>query len=105
MEAQWKTLMVSTASYANVSTRDVYGNRTAGTPVSFKCHIKTARVEQGTAEGSIVNFAGTLYMDGVYDVQKNAVLLLPDGTSPKIKDIQTFYDEKGSHHTTISFEG
>jgi hypothetical protein len=99
----WANLMGSTATYANVSSRDVYGARTGGSTVTFKCHIKTSRVEQANPDGSVIHYSGTLYMDGVYDVQKNAILTLPDGTQPKIKDVKTFYDEKGYNH--IGFLG
>jgi hypothetical protein len=101
----WLDLMGSTATYANVSSRDVYGKRTSSTPVTFNCHIKTMRIETANPDSSVVSLAGTLYMDGVYDVQKNAILTLPDGYQPKIKDVFTFYDEAGPHHTTIDFEG
>ena len=97
--------MPSTATFQNVTSRNVYGTRTAGSTVTFKCHIKTTRVEQSNPDGSVVSLAGTLYMDGVYSVQKNAILTLPDGSQPKIKDVQTFYDQTGPHHTTINFEG
>lgn len=105
MESQWLDLMPSTASYQNVASRDVYGARTGGAVVSFKCHIKLNRREAYDAEGNVVTFGGTVIMDGVYDVQKNAILSLPDGTHPKILNVQTFYDENGPHHTTIDFEG
>ena len=101
----WASLMGSTATYANVLSRDVYGNRTASTPVTFKCHIKTLRLENASSDTAVVSLAGTIYMDGVYDVQKNAILTLPDGYQPKIKNVATFYDENGPHHTTIEFEG
>lgn len=105
MEKMWKALMVTAASYQNVASRDVYGTRTGGTTVSFYCHIKYNRREAYTPEGNLVTYGGTIYMDGVYDIQKNAILNLPDGTHPKIISIQTFFDETGAHHTTVDFEG
>lgn len=105
MEAEWKNLMITSASYKNVSSRDVYGNRTGGTQVNFLCHIKRNRSESYSGEGVVVTFGGSVIMDDVYDVQKGAILTLPDGTHPKILSVQTFYDEVGPHHTTIDFEG
>jgi len=105
MPFEWASLMPSTATFQNVASRDVYGNRTAGSTVTFKCHIKTNRLEQSAPDGVVVSLSGTIYMDGVYAVQKNAILTLPDGSQPKIKGVQTFYDEVGPHHTTIDFEG
>jgi len=105
MEAIWKELMVTSASYEDVTSRNVYGARTGGTAVSFKCHIKFDRREAYTSDGQLVTFGGTVYMDGIYNVSKGAILNLPDGTHPKILNVQTFYDEVGPHHTTIDFEG
>jgi hypothetical protein len=105
IDSQLKDLMITSASYQNVSSRDVYGTKTGGTAVTFKCHIKYNRRETLMPDGSMVVFGGTVYMDGVYDVQKGAILNLPDGTHPKILTVQTFYDEIGSNHTTIDFEG
>ena len=105
MESQWMGLMPTSASYQNVVSRDVYGSKTGGAVVPFKCHIKYDRRETYDAEGNVVVYGGMIYMDKVYDVQKNAILNLPDGTHPKILTVATFYDEVGPHHTTISFEG
>jgi hypothetical protein len=99
------SLMATTATYQNVASRDVYGSRNGGTVVTFKCHIKLNRREAYTPEGNTISYGGTIYMDNVYDVQKNAILNMPDGTHPKILNVQTFYDEVGAHHTTIDFEG
>ena len=97
--------MPTTATYQNVSSTDIYGKRTGGTVVTFKCHIKTNRIENHTAEDRVVSISGTVYMDDVYDVQKSAILTLADGSKPKITNVLTSYDEVGPHHTTIDFEG
>jgi hypothetical protein len=105
MEAMLKELMITTATYQNVTSRDVYGTRTGGSAVTFKCHIKYNRRETYMPDGTMVVFGGTVIMDDVYNVTKGAILNLPDGTKPKILSVQTFYDEVGPHHTTIDFEG
>lgn len=97
--------MVSTATFQNVASRDVYGKRTGGAVVSFKCHVKYNRRENYDAEGHLVVLGGTVIMDDVYNVGKAAILTLPDGSTPKIITVQTFFDEVGPHHTTIDFEG
>ena len=105
IEAEWTALMPTTATYQNVTSRDVYGTRTGGTAVTFKCHIKYSRREVYMPDGQMVTLGGTIYMDDVYDVAKGAILNLPDGSHPKIATVQTFYSETGPHHTTIDFEG
>jgi hypothetical protein len=105
VNSEWLSLMPSTATYQNITSNNVYGGRIAGTVVSFKCHIKTNRIENTGKDGVLISLSGTVYMDDVYDVQKTALLTLPDGSQPKITNVQTFYDEIGPHHTTIDFEG
>jgi len=97
--------MVSTATYQNVASKDIYGKRTGGATVSVKCHVKYNRREVYTPEGNIVILGGSVIMDDVYDIQKNAILTLPNGDKPKIVSVQTFFDEVGPHHTTVDFEG
>ena len=101
----FRDLMPTTATYSNVASRDVYGNRTAGTAVSFKCHLSLTRKETQDADGTVISVAGTLQMDGVYDIQKGAILTLPDGSTPKITAVHTYYDEEGPNHTSVEFEG
>lgn len=105
MESFWDNLMVSTASYQNVVSKDIYGKKTGGTATTFKCHVKYNRREMYTPEGNMVLLGGSVIMDGVYDIQKNAILTLPNGSTPKIINVQTFFDEIGPHHTTVEFEG
>ena len=105
INAQWLQLMPSVATYANVASRDVYGTRTAGSTVSFHCHISLKRLENQVEEGNTVAIAGTIIMDDVYDIQKGAILTLPDGSTPRVKAVSTFFDEVGPHHTTVECEG
>lgn len=102
---QWLDLMPTTATFANPSGFDVYGKPTAGTAVSFKCHISRNQKQVFTADGVAVLQGGTVQMDGVYDVEEEAILTLPDGSTPKILAVKTFFDENGAHHTSLDFEG
>lgn len=105
IEQTFIELMSSTATFQNVSSLDIYGKRTGGPVVTFRCHIKTNRIESHTPEDKVVSIAGTVYMDDVYDITKNAILTLPDGSKPKITNVLTSFNEFGPHHTTIDFEG
>jgi hypothetical protein len=101
MELQWAEVMTQTATYQNVSSLDVYGNRSLGSTVSFYCHISKSRREVFNKEGIKVITSASVYMDGVYDVQAGAKIVLPDGSSPPIVDVMVSYDEHGPHHTTL----
>lgn len=102
---QFVDLMPTTATFANPSGYDVYGAPTAGTVVSFKCHISRNQKQVFTPTGVAVLQGGTIQMDDVYDIDEEAILTLPDGSQPKILSVKTFFDENGEHHTSLDFEG
>jgi hypothetical protein len=101
----WLDLMPTTATFANPSGFDVYGKPSLGTVVSFKCHISRNQRQSFTPEGVLVLQGGSIQMDAVYQVDQKAVLTLPDGSTPKILSVKTFFDENGAHHTSLDFEG
>ena len=103
--AQWLDMMPTTATYANPSGLDVYGKPTAGTVVTFKCHISRNQRQVFSPDGVVVLEGGTIQMDDVYDINEQAILTLPDGSTPKILSVRTYYDENGAHHTSVDFEG
>lgn len=102
---QWRDLMPTTATFANPTGYNVHGKPTAGTAVSFKCHISRNQRQVFTPEGVAVLQGGSIQMDDIYDIREEAILTLPDGSTPKILGIKTFFDEKGAHHTSLDFEG
>lgn len=102
---QFLDLMPTTATFANPTGYDLYGKPTAGTAVSFKCHISQNVKQVFTPDGVAILQGGTIQMDDVYDIQEEAILTLPDGSTPKILSIKTYYDESGAHHTSVDYEG
>jgi len=102
---QWLDLMPTVATFANPTGYDVYGKPSAGTAISFKCHISRNQRQVFGPEGVTILQGGTLQMDGVYDIDEEAILTLPDGSKPKILAVKTFFDENGAHHTSVDFEG
>ena len=101
----WLDLMPTTATYANPTGYDVYGKPTAGVAVPFRCHISRNQRQVFSPEGVAILQGGTIQMNGIYDIAEEAILTLPDGSTPKILSIKTFFDENGAHHTSIDFEG
>lgn len=101
METLWLELMTQTATYQNVASLDVYGNRTLGSTVTFKCHVSSKRREVFNSAGIKVISSGTVIMDGVYAVQAGAKIVMPNGSTPPIIDVSLSYDEHGAHHTTL----
>lgn len=101
----WLDLMPTTATYANPTGYDVYGKPSAGTAVTFRCHISRNQKQVFTPDGVTILQGGTIQMDGIYDIGEEAILTLPDGSTPKILSVKTFFDENGPHHTSVDFEG
>ena len=98
-------LMPTEATYQNSTGYDIYGKPTAGDVVNFKCHISRTESSRYSADGLTVVEVATIQMDGLYDITKEALLTLPDGSTPKITAVKTFFDETGAHHTTVEVEG
>lgn len=100
-----KDLMITSGSFQNVASRDVFGKRTGGTPVPFKCHLTLNREDRYSQEdsGSTV-FSGSIIMDNVYNMQKGAIISI-EGQTVKAVRVTTYFDEIGANHTSVEFSG
>lgn len=98
-------LMPTEATFQNQTGYDKFGKPTAGDVVNFKCHISRTESSRYTPDGLTVVEIATIQMDDVYDITKEALVTLPDGSTPKITAVKTFFDELGAHHTTLEVEG
>lgn len=100
-----KDLMITSGSFQNVASRDVYGKRTGGAAVAFQCHLTLNREDRYSQEDSgTAVFSGNIIMDDVYAINKGAIISI-EGQSVKATRVTTFYDEVGSHHTSVEFSG
>lgn len=99
-----KDLMITSGNYQNVSSRDVFGKRIGGAVVPFNCHLTLIRTDNYGAEDVRAVPSGTMIMNGVYDIQKDAIINIQGLTVKAIK-VTTFFDEFSSHHTTVEFSG
>ena len=105
LEQALKDLMTIDGTYANVTSLDVYGQKTVGTPVSFKCRVTINRNENYTPEESgTISYTATIIMDGVYGVLKNARITI-NGEEFWATRVTTYSDERGNHHTSIEAIG
>jgi hypothetical protein len=100
-----KDLMITSGSFQNVSSRNVYAKRTGGASVPFKCHLTLNREDRYSQEDSgTAVFSGNIIMDDVYAINKGAIISI-EGQSVKATRVTTYYDEFGSHHTSVEFSG
>lgn len=100
-----KDLMITAGTFRNVTSRDVYGKRTGGTAVAFLCHLTLNREDRYSAEDSgAVVFSGNIIMNGVYAINKGAIIDIV-GQSVKATRVTTFFDDVAEHHTSVEFSG
>lgn len=100
-----KDLMITSGTFRNVASRDVYGKRTGGAAVSFQCHLTLNREDRYSQEDSgAVVFSGNIIMNGVYAINKGAIIDI-EGQSVKATRVTTYFDEVGSNHTSVEFSG
>lgn len=100
-----KDLMITPGTFRNVASRDVYGKRIGGAAVAFQCHLTLNREEKYSAEDSgAVVFSGSIIMNGVYAINKGAIIEIVDRLV-KATRVTTFFDEVGEHHTSVEFSG
>jgi hypothetical protein len=100
-----KDLMITSGSFQNVASRDVYGKRTGAASVSFKCHLTLNREDRYSQEDSgTAVFSGNIIMDDVYTINKGAIISIA-GELVKATRVTTYFDEVGSHHTSVEFSG
>jgi hypothetical protein len=98
-----KALMITSGSFMNVASRDVYGKRVGGSPVTFKCHLTLNKNDSYESETTRQTVSGVMIMDGVYNIQKNAIITV-EGVEFKPLKITTFYDEVGANHTSVELD-
>jgi len=98
-------LMITSGTFQNVTSRDVYGKRIAGEAVTFKCHLTLSREDRYSQEASgTVVYSGNIIMNGVYAIQKGAIITI-EGETVKATRVTTYFDELGSNHTSVEFSG
>jgi hypothetical protein len=103
LDQELKDLMITSGSFQNVTSRDVYGKRTGGAVVPFKCHLTFIRNENYSAEDIPADVpTGQIIMDGVYNIEKGAIITV-NGQQVKAVRVITYFDEKEANHTTVEF--
>lgn len=104
IEAAFLDLMPSTVTWYSVASTDAYGKRTfSGTAQTQRCRVQIARNVTRDADGKEVMEDGKVYFYGTSTITVNDRLVLPDGSTQVILNVETRNDQTGAHVTVLSF--
>lgn len=94
-------MMQMTVTQQQRASRDGYGKETFSAPVSRRCYVEPSTRQVLNADGETVVTSARVYMAGVFGWSVTDKLILPDGSSPPIIRVATFYDETGAPHHEV----
>jgi hypothetical protein len=98
--------MIDTITVAAVSTKDEYGKRTWGSPTSItQCRVQSGNHKVVDTVGQEKVAVGRVYVPGSPTITLNDKVTLPDGSTPPLLAVDSYKDERGSHHTVIHYGG
>lgn len=104
LEADYLELMPDTVTFYAKSSLDQYGKRTfSGTGTSYRCRIQAVNQLTRDPDGREVTVTGIAYLYGSPDLTTDHKIVLPDGTTPVIYQVNSNRDEAGAHHTVVLF--
>lgn len=104
IEAAFLDMMPSTVTIFNKLSQDSYGKPTfAASGTAVRCRVEDdVNKSLGPTEEMIID-GGTVYFYGVVTVEVNDKVVLPNGAVMMVKQITTYDDQSGTHHTEIKF--
>jgi hypothetical protein len=99
-------LMPSTMEVRDLVSFDSYAEPTFSTsPARYRCLVtlKPSRVQNFQGEEVVARTVAYVASTGF--MSATAHYTLPDGSTPEIQSIETYYDEDGIHHSVCYFGG
>jgi hypothetical protein len=104
IERVFLDLMPQTVTWYPKSSTDAYGKDTfSGTGKSQRCRIEKSTGISQKADGQDVSVDGTIYFYGVSTIGIEDKLVLPDGSSRIVLNIETSDDGDGAFATKLTF--
>ena len=104
IETEYLSMMPDTITLYATTTLDAYGKRTfSSTGTSYRCRIQAEAKMVRDAQGREVTITGKAYLYGAPTVTNDYRIVLPDGSSPVIYDVNQNGDDSGNHHTVVYF--
>jgi len=98
-------MMVHTITHEEFASRDAYGVKVYGSPVTYLSRVVYKRTLMRADDGSEIVAKGMVWLLGYPTINTEDRITLPDSTTPPILDVEIFTDELSSHnhHTKIYF--
>lgn len=105
-EPEYRDIMPDTVTIRLFVSRDKFGAKTMGAPLTFKARVTEEQNQVSTWQGEQVVSGTTIWCapdpdDGIPVLTPESEVTLSDGTVPKILRVQIVHDEEGPHHFKI----
>lgn len=104
IETLLSDLMVETITITGATSIDSYGKHSYAAPTSVShCRVQTGAHKITDMNGQEIVAAGKVYIASTPTITPESKITLPDGTTPRVLIVDTFSDERGSHHTCVHY--
>lgn len=95
LPADFRALMSSYVTIEHHIGRDQYGKDLYGPSFTVRCRIDNTLREYRTSATTTQGSTTVIVLDGVYHVDTNDRITLPNGKQPPIVNVDVFSDDKG----------
>lgn len=100
-----RKLMQNTITVYRTTAFDSYGGRTYDAGTEYNAYVQYGVERVYNDEGDEEQIAGgRIFVDGAPRVRIDDQIELPDGTRPRIINVEYWTDEQGDHHEVILFK-
>lgn len=105
-DSDFLTLMPSTLVERQLASFDVYGDPTYSTAETrYRCLVELKPTRVLNQQGVEIMATHVAYVASTGLMSATSEYTLPDGSTPEVQNIHTFYDEDGIHHSVMYFGG
>lgn len=96
-------MMPATITHNPLSSRDEYGAPTYTSGSDYRARIVTKDTIVRGHDGAELVSRLQCWIAGTPSISPEDQIVLPDGTSPPIFNVEKFTDETGDHHVKVYF--
>lgn len=98
----FRDMMSDTITFKKSTSVDKYGKRTMGAASSpIICRVLTKPTMVRTEAGEEKVSSTTVWLDGVYGVEPEDEVTLPNGKKPKVMTVERYTDETGPAYEKV----
>ena len=105
LDPDLRKMMQNTVTIRRRTGYDAYGGRTFGAGTEYNAYVQYGVERDFDDEGMELQVAGgRIFVDGAPRVTVDDEIELPDGSKPRIVNVEYWTDEQGDHHEVILFK-